>query len=64
MMKLDFGRETVLTDIEFPDKFVRQVTFNELSAQSYSVFDNYLRRQGIDPDTISEEDAERILATM
>ena len=60
-MKLDFGGETALIDIEFPDKSVRQVTFNELSAQSHSAFDNYLRRQGIDPDMISETEVEEIL---
>ena len=51
-----------LVDVEYLDKLMRQASFNELSAQSHSAFDDYLRRQGFDPDTISEDEAEAILA--
>ena len=51
-----------LVDVEYLDKLMRQASFNELSTQSYTAFDDYLRRQGFDPDTISEDEAEEILA--
>lgn len=63
-MKLDFGRETALLDIESVDKLGQQNVFNKLLSQSHAAFDDYLRYQGFDPDTISEDEVNVILAAV
>lgn len=51
-----------LIDVDYLDELMRLASFNELSAQSSAAFDDYLRRQGFDPATISEDEVEAILA--
>ena len=50
-----------LVDVAYLDELMRRATFNDLAAQSQATFDDYLRRQGLDPDSISEAEAEAIL---
>ena len=50
-----------LVDVDYLDQLIRRAAFNDLAAQSRAAFDDYLRRRGFDPDTISEQAAEAIL---
>jgi hypothetical protein len=40
---------------------IRRAWFNELSARSQAGFDDYLRQQGFDPETVGEAEVEAIL---
>ena len=53
-----------LVDVEYLDKLIRYASFNELAVQSHAAFDDYLRHQGLDPDTISEDEVKVILAAV
>jgi prevent-host-death family protein len=50
-----------VVDVNYLDQLVRRAWFNDLSARSQAAFDDFLRRQGLDPETISEAEAEAIL---
>lgn len=63
-MKLDFERGIMSIDAERWDELTRQTTFNALSDQSQLAFEEYLRRQGINPDTVNETKVEQILAVI
>jgi PHD/YefM family antitoxin component YafN of YafNO toxin-antitoxin module len=47
--------------IDFLEQLMRRAWFNELSARSYTAFDDYLRRQGLDPVTLDDEAMEDLL---
>ena len=50
-----------VVDVNYLDQLVRRAWFNDLSARSQAAFDDYLRRQGLDPETVSEAEVEAIL---
>jgi len=50
-----------VVDVNYLDQLVRRAWFNELSARSQAAFDDYLRRRGLDPETVSEAEVEAIL---
>ena len=52
-----------LVDVVYLDELIRRAWFNELASQTQNAFDAYLRKQGIDPDEVSEEKIEMILAS-
>ncbi len=52
-----------LVDVAYLDDLIRRAWFNELTAQTQGAFDAYLRKQGIDPDEVSEDEIERVLAS-
>jgi len=56
------GRPTVaMVDIEYLDQLIRRAWFEDLASRSQRAFETYLREQGIDPDSVTEEDVREIL---
>ena len=56
------GRPRVaVVDVEYLDQLVRRAWFNDLASRSQAAFDEYLRRRGLDPARITEQEAEAIL---
>jgi prevent-host-death family protein len=56
------GRPRVaVVDVEYLDQLIRQAWFNDLASRSQTVFDEYLRRRGLDPAMVTEEEVEKIL---
>ena len=56
------GRPRVaVVDVEYLDGLIRQTWFNDLASRSNTAFDEYLRRRGLDPATVTEEEIEEIL---
>lgn len=51
-----------LVDVEYLSQLMRRAWFNGLAERSQSAFDSFLRAQGEDPDTLSDERIEEILA--
>jgi prevent-host-death family protein len=50
-----------VVDVNYLDRLVRRAWFSDLSARSQAAFDDYLRRRGLDPETVSEAEVEAIL---
>ena len=50
-----------VVDVNYLDQLMRRAWFNDLSARSQAAFDDYLRRRGLDPETVSEAEVEAIL---
>jgi putative PIN family toxin of toxin-antitoxin system len=51
------GRPRVaVVDVEYLDQLIRQAWFNDLASRSQTVFDEYLRRRGLDPAMVTEEE--------
>lgn len=50
-----------VVDVNYLDQLVRRAWFNGLSARSQAAFDDYLRRRGLDRETVSEAEVEAIL---
>jgi prevent-host-death family protein len=50
-----------IVDVAYLDNLIRRAWFNELSARSQAGFDDYLRKQELDPDAISETEVQAIL---
>ena len=56
------GRPRVaIVDVEYLDLLIRRAWFNDLASHSQIAFDEYLRRRGLDPATVTEEELEEIL---
>lgn len=56
------GRPRVaVVDVEYLDQLVRRAWFNDLASHSQTAFDEHLRRRGLDPTTVAEEEVEQIL---
>jgi len=56
------GRPRVaLVDVEYLDRLIRQAWFNDLASRSQTAFDEHLRRQGLDPAVVTEEEVEAFL---
>jgi prevent-host-death family protein len=56
------GRPRVaVVDVEYLDRLIRRAWFNDLASRSQTAFDEYLRRRGLDPATVTEEEVEEIL---
>ena len=56
------GRPRVaVVDVEYLDQLIRQAWFNDLVSRSNTAFDEHLRRRGLDPATVTEEEIEEIL---
>ena len=56
------GRPRVaVVDVEYLDRLIRRAWFNDLVSRSHTAFDEYLRRRGLDPATVTEEEVEEIL---
>jgi len=51
-----------VVDVEYLDQLVRRAWFNDLASRSQTAFDEYLRRRGLDPAMVTEEEVEEILA--
>jgi prevent-host-death family protein len=50
-----------VVDVDYLDQLVRRAWFSDLSSRSQAAFDDYLRRRGLDPETVSEAEVEAIL---
>jgi prevent-host-death family protein len=50
-----------IVDVAYLDDLIRRAGFNELSARSQAGFDDHLRKQGLDPETVGEAEVEAIL---
>jgi prevent-host-death family protein len=56
------GRPRVaVVDVEYLDRLIRRAWFDDLISRSQTAFDEYLRRRGLDPATVTEEKIEEIL---
>ena len=56
------GRPRVaVVDVEYLDRLIRRAWFDDLVSRSQGAFDEYLRRRGLDPATVTEEKIEEIL---
>jgi prevent-host-death family protein len=56
------GRPRVaVVDVEYLDRLIRRAWFDDLVSRSQTAFDEYLRRRGLDPATVTEEKIEEIL---
>ena len=56
------GRPRVaVVDVEYLDRLIQRAWFNDLVSRSQTAFDEYLRRRGLDPATVTEEKIEEIL---
>lgn len=51
-----------LVDVEYLNELLRRAWFNDLAERSQTAFDSFLRAQGEDPETLSDERIEEILA--
>ncbi len=50
-----------VVDVQYLDELVRRAWFDTLAAKTQGAFRQYLLSQGLDPDKITEEEAEAIL---
>jgi prevent-host-death family protein len=50
-----------LVDIDYLDQLVRRAWFDSLASRSQDAFDNWLRRRGLDPETVTEQEIESFL---
>ena len=56
------GRPRVaLVDVAYLDRLIQRAQSNDLLSHSQAAFDEYLRRQGLDPATVTEKEVEKIL---
>ena len=56
------GRPRVaVVDVEYLDRLIRRAWFDDLASRSHTTFDEYLRRRGLDPATVTEEEVDEIL---
>ena len=56
------GRPRVaLVDVKYLDRLIQGVWFSDLLSRSQAGFDEYLRKRGLDPATVTEEEVEEIL---
>ena len=53
--------KAAIVDAQFLEKLLRRVWFDELASKTTSAFSNYLAEQGLDPETMTEEEIEAIL---
>lgn len=52
-----------VVDVQYLDELVRRAWFDALAAKTQGAFRQYLLRQGLNPDEITEEEAEALLQT-
>jgi prevent-host-death family protein len=56
------GRPRVaLVDVKYLDRLIQGVWFNDLLSRSQAGFDEYLRKRGLDPATLTDGEVEKIL---
>jgi len=53
--------KVAVVDAQFFDQLLRRAWFDELASKTQGAFHDYLVRQGLDPDKMSERDIEAIL---
>lgn len=51
-----------LVDVDYLNQLMRRAWFNDLAERSQFAFDSFLRRQGQEPDDLSDDSIEEILA--
>ena len=49
-----------LVDIDYLDQLIRRAWFDSLASRSQDAFDDYLRRRGLDPETVTEQEIESL----
>jgi prevent-host-death family protein len=52
-----------LVDIEYLDQLIRRAWFDSLASRSQDAFNDYLRRRGLDPETVTEQEIESLWQT-
>ena len=50
-----------LVDTDYLDQLVRRAWFDNLASRSQDTFDDWLRRRGLDPETVTEQELESFL---
>lgn len=50
-----------LVDIDYLDQLIRRAWFDNLASRSQDAFDDHLRRRGLDPETVTEQEIESLL---
>jgi prevent-host-death family protein len=50
-----------LVDIDYLDQLVRRSWFDSLASRSQDAFEDWLRRRGLDPETVTEKEIESSL---
>ena len=50
-----------LVDVDYLDQLMRRAWFDSLASRSQSAFDDWLRRHGLDPETVTEQEIESFL---
>lgn len=53
--------KVAVVDVEFFDQLLRRAWFDELASRTQGAFRDYLMRQGLDPDKMSEQEIEAVL---
>ena len=53
--------EVAMIDIDYLDRLIRRARFDELTARSHDAFEQYLKAQGVDPESASEDEINEIL---
>jgi len=53
--------KVAVVDVQYLDQLVRRAWFDALASKTQDTFRRYLIAQGLDPDTLSEEEMEAIL---
>jgi hypothetical protein len=53
--------KVAIIDAQFFDRLLRRAWFDELASRTQGAFHDYLIRQGLDPDKMSEEEVEAFL---
>lgn len=53
--------KVAMVDVEYLDQLIRRARSNDLAVRSQAAFDDYLRRRGLDPEAVAEEEVEEIL---
>lgn len=55
--------KVAIVDVQYLDNLLRRAWFDALSAKTQGAFRAFLVEKGLDPDRLSEEEIERILAS-
>jgi prevent-host-death family protein len=50
-----------LVDVGYLDQLMRRAWFDSLASRSQDAFDDWLRRRGLDPETVTEQEIESFL---
>ena len=61
LLQTGLASQVALIDIDYLDQLIRRAWFDSLASRSQGAFDDWLRRRGLDPETMTDQEIESFL---